>query len=239
VPLILALDTSSEWCGVALLHDDEVLAAMSVARAAGFAGHSEHVLAMVAEVLQRAGRPLADVAAIAFGAGPGAFTGLRVACAVTQGLALGLGCPVVPVDCLAAMALECAVKAGEPSSEVLIVQDARMGEVYVGRYRFDGRALAFVEAPFLIGAAALVAQCSGDKADILGGSALLVAPALAALARSTTATDHPDASFIGRLGAIGLAQGDAVAAKDAAPIYVRDRVALTIDERVRGVRLPA
>ena len=97
---ILALDTSTEYCSVALLHGD----AMALREERAGQRHSELLLPMIDLLLAGAGLPLASLDGIAFGAGPGSFTGLRIACGVAQGLALGAGVPVVPVGTLLALA---------------------------------------------------------------------------------------------------------------------------------------
>lgn len=236
--LILALDTSTESCGVALLDDGLLLASRAVTRGAGFGGHSEHVLELIEAVLGTAGRQLGACEAIAFGAGPGAFTGLRVACAVAQGLALGVGCRVVPIDCLAAMAMQSASRDERTDSIVLVAQDARIGELYVGIYKTDGEEVEVLEAPFLIGASRLAQHIQRDDIDVVVGSGAALYPGVAALARYQPGVERPDAVAIGQLAARTFRDTGGVLAQDAAPIYIRDRVALTISERAAGVRLP-
>ncbi len=120
---ILALDTATEACSAALLLHGEVLERYEVLGR----GHAERLLPMVQEVLAEGGVALAALDAVAFGRGPGAFTGLRIAAGVTQGLAFGAGLPVVPVSDLAALAARAAVHHGR--RHVLACLDARMGQV--------------------------------------------------------------------------------------------------------------
>jgi tRNA threonylcarbamoyladenosine biosynthesis protein TsaB len=132
MPTILAIETSAELASCALLVNDAVISRAT----AGVRSHSQSILPMVQELLREAGIALADCDAIAFGAGPGSFTGVRTACGVAQGLAYGANLPVLPMVTLAAMAESCRARCG--ATEVLAVLDARMGEVYWAQYRFDG-----------------------------------------------------------------------------------------------------
>src|SRR5450830_1545003 len=133
LPTILALETSSELASCALLRDGRLTRRASN----GVRTHSQSILPMVQELLSEAGIALADCDAIAFGAGPGSFTGVRTACGVAQGLAYGANLPVLPLVTLEAMAEACRAATG--AVEVLAVLDARMSEVYWAQYRFiDG-----------------------------------------------------------------------------------------------------
>ena len=127
---ILAFDTSTEACTVALWRDGEVLE-----RFERRSQHSEHLLAMVDSLLAEAGILLAQLDAIAFGRGPGSFTGLRIGAGVAQGLAFAANLPVVPVSSLTALAQ------GVDGNKVLAALDARMGQVYWGAYRRDAAGL--------------------------------------------------------------------------------------------------
>lgn len=230
---LLALDASTELCSVA------------VGGSAGFversehAGqrHSERMLPMVHALLADAGVALAQLEGIAFGAGPGSFTGLRIACGVAQGLAYGVGLRVVGVSTLAAIAEAARVLGGH--KRVYAALDARMHEVYVAAYEFDGvhwheRIEAAVVkpgvAPLPWGAGWFGAGSGFDTYPELGarlGDAL--ADCDAALA--------PEAGAIGRLALPRFAAGEGVAARNASPLYVRHRVALTTDERASGAAL--
>src|SRR5437763_856107 len=140
MPIILAIETSSELASCALLNTNGAQpgapAAVLARESSGVRTHSQAVLPMVQELLREAGVRLADCDAVAFGAGPGSFTGVRTACGVAQGLAFGAGLPVLPLVTLEAMAEACRVRTG--ASEVVAVLDARMGEVYWAQYRWDG-----------------------------------------------------------------------------------------------------
>ena len=138
---ILAIETSSETASVALLRGDDVLSRVS----SGVRTHSQDVLPMIQELLAEAGIGLSQCDAVAFGSGPGSFTGVRTACGVAQGLAFGGKLPAVPVVTLDAMALACHQQHG--AAEVLVVLDARMSEVYCAQYRFENGAPVAVLPP--------------------------------------------------------------------------------------------
>jgi len=221
---ILALDTSTEQCSVALLDEDTVHAEEVHAGQK----HSELLLPMVDRLLDEAGLRLADVSGIAFGAGPGSFTGLRIACAVAQGLAFGAGKRVVPVSTLLAMA------AGSGGARVVSALDARMNEVYIAAYARDGDGWRTVIRPSVqapdvapelpgvgwIGVGSGFAVCDGALAkacgDRLAGVDVLRCPRAADMAR---------------LAVPLFAAGLGVAPEEAAPLYVRDKVALKVSER--------
>ncbi|MCG9696838.1 tRNA (adenosine(37)-N6)-threonylcarbamoyltransferase complex dimerization subunit type 1 TsaB [Shewanella sp. Isolate11] len=126
---ILALDTCTESCSVALTHNGQVYAEQADAPRE----HSQRLLPMVQNVLSAANISLKDVALIAYGRGPGSFTGIRICTSMTQGLALGQDLPVVGISTLQAMAQEAMDKHG--STQVVAAIDARMGEVYWGEFK--------------------------------------------------------------------------------------------------------
>jgi tRNA threonylcarbamoyladenosine biosynthesis protein TsaB len=218
---ILALDTSTEACSVALLLDGAVRLRFQLTER----GHAELVLPMVEALLDEAGIALADLDGLAFGRGPGAFTGLRIASGVVQGLALGAGLQVAPVSSLAAVAEQVAAAAGDT---VLVCNDARMGEVYWGVYRrhADGSIAALVpeavSAPERVGVDA-------PAALHVAGNALprypMLAERLAMAGLQLHDSVYPRADAVARLGARLLAEGRGVAAEEALPVYVRDDVA--------------
>lgn len=192
-------------------------------------GGSEVLLPWARQLLAEAGLGLKQLDGIAFGAGPGGFTGLRLACGVTQGLACGLDRPVVPVGTLAALALA----SGE--GKVLACLDARMNELYVGAYRVTGDAVEEILAP-KVGEAETVPlpegagwRGAGDGFDCAEGERLRERMG----ARLGVIVPHvfPTASAVARLAAPVLAKGGGVSAREAQPVYVRDKVALTIAER--------
>lgn len=224
---LLAIDTATEVCSVAIAMGDRVLERVEAVGQS----HSERVLPMVHELLESAGQSLSRCDAIAFGAGPGAFTGLRIACGIAQGLAFGVGRPAIAVGNLAAVAL--AARAAMPGTRrTLVAIDARMQEVYWALYAMDGHIPSELAGPALAPAHELIDICRRYAPDAVAGNALLAFPGVAARLECALAPDaRASAASIATL-AVGLfAAGGAVPAALAAPIYVRDRVALTISER--------
>jgi tRNA threonylcarbamoyladenosine biosynthesis protein TsaB len=230
---ILALDASTEICAVALGGSAgfEERAVMAGQR------HSELLLPMIRSLLADAGTTLQKLDGIAFGAGPGSFTGLRIACGIAQGLALGAGLPLVGISTLAAMAETARQRNG--CARVVAALDARMHEVYIAAYEYDGVrwhervAPAVIKpeaAPLPQGAAWLAV---GGAFAAYPGLRLRLAGALADCDAGVT----PTASAIGALALPRFAAGEVVSARDAAPLYVRHRVALTTAERAAGSTL--
>lgn len=223
-PCILALDTATDVCSVALIGQGA-----GVARSERVGQrHSERALPMVDEVLRDAGIVLRDVDFIAFGAGPGSFTGLRIACGLAQGLAWGAGKRVIPVGNLHALAARVfAAEVGVAS--VLCAIDARMHEAYVAEYRLGDEPVE-VTPPSL----ARVEELAGLSRDVdaVAGDALAAFPegwGEAPVRRYPGL--RADAMDIARAAATPAGLARAVAAATAAPLYVRDHVALTIAER--------
>ena len=224
--IILAIETSSELASCALFNNHEVLARES----SGVRTHSQSVLPMVQELLREAGVRLADCDAIAFGAGPGSFTGVRTACGVAQGLAFGAGLPVLPMITLEAMAEACRVRSG--ATEVLTVLDARMNEVYWAQYRYAGSAWSVVSAPALCAPGAVAPQAAaGLTACGNGFAAYPDAFAGKDFAAAAHADILPHARELAVLGVQALARGEAVPADAAQPLYLRNKVAYTSAER--------
>ncbi|TFW28692.1 tRNA (adenosine(37)-N6)-threonylcarbamoyltransferase complex dimerization subunit type 1 TsaB [Massilia horti] len=225
MPKILAIETSSELASCALLARDSVIFRQS----AGVRTHSQSVLPMVQELLGEAGIDLSDIDAVAFGAGPGSFTGVRTACGVAQGLAFGAGLPVLPMVTLEAMAQACRARTG--ASEVLAVLDARMGEVYWAQYRFaDGWQV--VCAPALCAPQDVAPEAvAGLAACGNGFAAYPEAFADKPFAHGALADIMPHARELAQLAGSALAAGQAVPAAQAQPLYLRNKVAYTSAER--------
>jgi tRNA threonylcarbamoyladenosine biosynthesis protein TsaB len=225
MPIILAIETSSELASCALLAGDHVLSRES----GGVRTHSQSVLPMVQELLQEAQVRLADVDAIAFGAGPGSFTGVRTACGVAQGLAFGADLPVLPLVTLEAMAEACRTKHG--AREVLVVLDARMNEVYWAQYRFEGAWNTVAEPVLSSPEAVQPLAAEGLAACGNGFAAYPDAFAGKAFAANADAAIVPHARELAAIGAAALAAGQAVPAAQAQPLYLRNKVAYTSAER--------
>jgi tRNA threonylcarbamoyladenosine biosynthesis protein TsaB len=230
---IIALDASTEMCTVAL--GDGSTWRQRSERAGQ--RHSELLLPMVHDLLAQERLTLADIGGIAFGAGPGSFTGLRIACGVAQGLALGAGLMVVGVSTLEAMAETARVRHG--AVRVIAALDARMGEVYIAAYEYGAtRWQAITEPQALEATDVRVPEVSGWTGVGAGFTAYpelatRLGPALVACHGDVT----PEAAAIGALALPRFAAGDAVLPRQAAPLYVRQRVALTAAERAAGQRL--
>ncbi|MBJ7313024.1 tRNA (adenosine(37)-N6)-threonylcarbamoyltransferase complex dimerization subunit type 1 TsaB [Rugamonas sp. CCM 8940] len=223
MPIILAIETSSELASCALLRDDVVHSRES----SGVRTHSQAILPMIQELLAEAGIALADCAAIAYGSGPGSFTGVRTACGIAQGLAFGANLPVVPVVTLDAMALACHQQFA--ATEILTVLDARMGEVYWAQYRYaDG--LHAVLAPALSAPEAVAPQ-GCPKACGNGLSAYAEAFAGKDFAAAAQPQVMPHAVQIAQLARIALAAGATLTAAEAQPLYLRNKIAYTSAER--------
>jgi tRNA threonylcarbamoyladenosine biosynthesis protein TsaB len=221
---LLALDTSTEFCSVALLRDDDV----TYRETHAIQRHSELILPMIEDLLAASDLELTQLDGIAFGAGPGSFTGLRIACGVAQGLAFGAGLPVVPVGTLAALAQE----AG--AARVVACLDARMGEIYHAVYRREGGNWIEIAAASVGPAHSAPALEGGDWLGCGNGFAVY-AEALAARygaqLRGIAPTLFPHARSIARLALPVLAAGGGVPAEQASPTYVRDKVALKMHEQ--------
>lgn len=219
---ILALETSTESGSCALLLGEH----LSERRCPAGRPHSETLLPLIRELLSESGVKLAQLDAIAFGAGPGAFTGLRVACGVAQGLAVGADLPVVPVCGLEAMA----ATVGAP--RVLSLLDARMGEIYAAAYELRDGAYALNGSIHVVAPESLELPAGGSW--VAAGNALVAHPRLAETLRAAGFSLRPEvlpqAAAIARLAARRpQAQIDPSLA---APLYVRDKVAKTISERL-------
>jgi len=229
---VLALDTSTECCSVALLLGGDMRLRAEITERS----HADLVLPMVDALLTEAGLVLEDLDGIAFGRGPGAFTGLRIAAGVVQGLAFGAGLGVAPVSSLAAVAAQVAAAPGEV---VLACNDARMGEVYWGVFRRDADGLVSALAPESVSAPDRVGEGAPPAAHA-AGNALARHPALAARLAAQGLQLHegllPRADAIARLGARVLAAGQGLPADQALPVYVRDDVARPPGGSVTGMQ---
>jgi tRNA threonylcarbamoyladenosine biosynthesis protein TsaB len=231
---ILALETSTDWCSVAV--GDGARWHRRDERAGQ--GHSERLLPMIDAALAEAGWSLSDLDGVAFGAGPGSFTGIRIGCGVAQGLAFGGGLPVIPVPTLVAIAHEAFRAHGW--EHVLAGLDARMRELYAAAYARQGDDWREIVAPAVGLPRAIVRPATPEHGNWAGaGNGFTAYPALASRLglSEVDVSVRPTAQAIGELALPRLAAGEGVPAADALPVYVRHRVALTTAERDAGIRL--
>jgi tRNA threonylcarbamoyladenosine biosynthesis protein TsaB len=217
---ILALDTATEACSVALcVGESSIERYVELER-----GHAEQLLPMIDSVLEESGVSLTSLDAIAFGRGPGGFTGVRLAASVAQGLAFGAQVGVVPISDLAAVAQR-VVQLDPAARRVLVANDARMREVYWAPFEVTGSLVSGAER---VSAAADVLMPLEEGPWAAAGRGLKVWPELAERCRAAGATLYPD--LLPRAFEVLSLARPAVAARqildpaDALPVYVRDRV---------------
>ena len=223
---LLAFETATEACSVAVLVDGEVRERFEVAPRR----HAELALAQADALLAEAGVAKSQLDAIAVGRGPGAFTGVRLAVALAQGIALALDRPVLPVSTLAALAAQA------PGERVVAAIDARMGEVYAASFRREGAALVPLDAERVLHpeAVQLPAGAGGTWQGVGSGFAAaegLLARQFAARMTAVDASALPRAAHLARLAAAAFAAGQALAPERVEPAYLRDNVALTLAEQ--------
>ena len=234
----LAFDTSTERMSIAVGDG----ARLWQHEGPGAAQSSTTLIPAVMQLMADAGLQLAQLDAIAFGRGPGSFTGLRTACAVAQGLALGAGVPVLPIDTLAALAEEArfAWQQAHPGvalpTQLTAALDARMDEMYVQHFCLAGKAYRSLGPCTLVRPEALTLGTPTGGGHLLAGNVLGVyADRLPALPEGSVAlTLFPTAAAMLRLAPAMLAAGMARPADQALPLYVRDKVAQTTDERAQA-----
>jgi tRNA threonylcarbamoyladenosine biosynthesis protein TsaB len=220
---LLAVETTTELCSVALLRGGELFLEEALAENR----HSELLVPMIRRVLERSHLSPSAMDAFGFGQGPGSFTGIRIACGIVQGLAFAARRPVVPVPSLLALA--------EQSNEAHVVAalDARMGEAYLAAYARHGDDWDEVIAPRLADAASLPALPGRRWAATGSGfdRHAWLRDAYRDSLEMRIENDLPRAGAVARIAARRFARGGGIAARDAAPLYLRDKVALTTEER--------
>ena len=222
---ILALETSCEQGSIALWTGE----IMHTRQLEGHQNHSERILGEIRALLQEAGLSVEMLDAVAFGQGPGAFTGIRLACGVAQGLAFGAGLSVIPVSSLAALALSC------DESQILAATDARMGEVYCAAFSrtVDGQLIPMGEC--ICCAPEAVAVPEGKWVGV--GSAFSVYEAtlkdrFGNRLQAVHADRVPQAGNIARLALGMMAEGQIYPPEQVSLTYVRNKVAYTTAERL-------
>ena len=228
---LLAIDCSTERMSVALAQGERRWTHEGV----GGAQASAALIPAIMGLLDEAQLPLKELDAIAFGQGPGAFTGLRTACAVAQGLALGAKLRLLPIDSLLMLA-HAALSSNPQSSRVLSVLDARMGQVYAAAYEHRPEGWRCLQAPSLSQPEALVLPAGWqEQGFVLASNAHAIYPDAFAstLSQGSVAIEAwPQALAMLDLAALAYARGESVSPAEALPLYVRDKVALTSAERL-------
>ncbi len=224
---LLAIDTSTDACSAALWLDGEVRQRYQVAPRE----HGQLILPMIKSLLAEAGLTLTQLDTLAFGRGPGGFTGVRIANSVIQGLAFGTDLPVVPISSLAALAQGACTELGTP--HVLAAIDARIGEVYWGAYRANENSglVALVDKEIVCIPEDVPLPLAEDVSGWFGagtGWHTYAHPLKTRLGAAVTAWDgqrYPQAQHLAQLAADAFQRDLAVGAEQALPVYLRDEVA--------------
>ncbi|GJL75102.1 tRNA (adenosine(37)-N6)-threonylcarbamoyltransferase complex dimerization subunit type 1 TsaB [Nitrosomonas sp.] len=221
---ILAFDTSTEYCSVALYLDGKIRKTETLARHL----HSELLLPMIREILDEGGLELADIDGLAFGAGPGSFTGLRIACGVAQGLAFAASLPVIGISTLEAIAQQ------NTHDKIIVAMDARMGEIYHAAYTRQENNLRTISEPML---------CQPQHAPALPGSQWIgcgsgfdiydrvLSECYNQKLVKINYECYPHAQEIAQLAAAKAISNFHTDPVQAAPVYLRNKVALKESER--------
>ena len=232
---ILAIETSTEACSAALLLDDQIISRFELAPRE----HTRLILPMMEELLAEANCPLNDIDAIAFGRGPGAFTGLRIATGVAQGVALSIDKPVIAVSTLEALAWQIQHQT-EVGKKIIAALDARMGEVYWASFEKNAAGLLDRIGDERVGKPAHMLEelKQFDNAETLIATGIgwqaykdqLLTPE--SKDKIKLVPDQlPSAAAIAQLALPKLEAGLTVAPEDAQPVYIRDNVALKTKQR--------
>ena len=217
---LLAFDTSTQACSVAVnINGDIVEQFQLIPRE-----HAKQVLPMIESGLQQAGLALAELDAIAYGNGPGSFTGLRIAASIAQGLAFGVDIPVIPISSLAAIAR--GVSRLEGHSRCLVVLDAHMQEFYWAGYQFDGGDIQVVESEQLAAPGQISIPTSwAGQAWVGAGDGWRQQDVMPGGAEQLLADSYPHACDIAALAEAAWQQGLVLPAEQAIPTYLRDKTA--------------
>jgi tRNA threonylcarbamoyladenosine biosynthesis protein TsaB len=226
---LLAVETATEACSAALAIDGVITERFELAPR----HHTKLILPMIDELMSAAGLQASQLDALAFGCGPGSFTGIRIATGVIQGIALGADLPVVRVSTLAAMAQEFFDRTNENTA--FTAMDARMDEIFWGVYQRDAQGFAQLVEEEVVIAADLVNCSVTDSGTGIGSAwgvyAETLTSRLAGRVGHYESDNLPRAALIARLGVQGFAQGLEVPVELAMPVYLRDKVAKTEAER--------
>jgi tRNA threonylcarbamoyladenosine biosynthesis protein TsaB len=217
---ILIIDTATEACSVALEVNEQVFKRFEICPQQ----HSQRILPMIDEVLKEANVTLQDLDYLAFGRGPGSFTGVRIATGVLQGLALGTGHKVVGISTLAAMAQQ--GYAENQTEQVTAAIDARMSEVYFGQYQLQNNIMTLIGEEQVIPPqdAALLLKDNSSMAGVGTGWQAYSELNTASKVKVLTAVLYPNALYMLPLAKALIAAGQAVEVEDIQPVYLRDKV---------------
>lgn len=195
--------------------------------------HTEVILGMISQVVQTASTELANLDAVAFGSGPGAFTGLRVACGIAQGIGWALEKKLIPVCDLYALALN-QIEALQEGQRILVATDARMGECYCAIYHLDQGNLLESYAPALSNPEELLALADDYEVQFLAGNGFDVYKESIGVSRAALLSVEPcNALMVNKAAQLLFSNGLLMNPELATPLYVRDNVALTIEQRQR------
>ena len=219
---ILALDSCSEMCSTALLYNGQRYEQREITQR----GHSDLVLGMMNGLFEQSGASLADIDVLAFGRGPGSFTGVRVGVSVAQGIAFARDIPVVPISSLAAVAQKAAKELG--AEYIAVAMDARMGEIYCAHYHYDGQVMSLLNQERVCDPADFMPF---DQESCVGvGTAWRIYETqlqanFGALVSQVEADYYPEASNVILLAEVEVLAGNWLSAEHALPVYLRDNVA--------------
>ncbi len=218
---LIAIETSTENCSVALLNEDTITFKSEVAPQK----HAEIVLEMLDSILKEGALSKDDLDGLVLGIGPGSFTGVRIAASTVQGLALGLNLKVAKITSLEALAIEALSKAS--ASYVVSSIDARMGEVYIAVYKVEGSALTLLSEEKVLkpeDAVAHLKQFVGENKDVISAGSGVELLKKAGMSDYPKHADFPQAQYLLNKGAELLSLGKGVDPEDALPLYVRNEV---------------
>lgn len=220
--ILLAIETSTEIASIALLTESGLICR----ELTGVQTHSHGVLPAIQEIFEEACITLKQCDAIAFGCGPGAFTGVRTACGIVQGLAFGADLPILPVVSLLAMAQ--AARFQGIQADFVCVLDARMGEVYWAHYRFQNGSWVQVTEPALSTAEQVLLYATSINVTLVLGNGAM--PNVTEVSEQII-HNMPHAEHVAKLALIDFSIGKRLHADQAQPLYLRNKIALTTIER--------
>lgn len=219
-PTILALDTATEACSVALSHQNTLTHFDELSPRS----HTQRILPMIDELLNQAGIKIGEVDYLVFGRGPGSFTGVRVGVGIAQGLALGAELPVVAVSNLLAMAEQAYQQIG--ATEVVALIDARMNEVYFAQFSRNETAWVEVVAEQVCPPETTIEQIKQERKPYVVGTGWVAYPKFAAANLEVTITEItlPSAKYMVALAEAAIEQGKTQSAMEIEPVYLRNEV---------------